>query len=460
MIKKLTLKNYKSFKEIDIDFVNPKKVSSNLNLIYGENGSGKSNIISVFSLLSHLQDTIKSNERFAEVLGKRKDNKQFRRLLSEFPFARMINITNLMKSESISFKGNDEPTEIYIEFLINGVVAEYFLKLDEKRGVLEESLFYLIKKNRGYLFNINRDENEEINVRFSPNTFIDKRLVNIMDNNIDLYWGNHTFLGVVKYEIENSSKNESYLRNGINSNLLDVIKEIDRLNVDHKGTEIRTVRGSAINKLMARDIDKGTISIEEFDKKEFDITAQILNYMFTSLYSDIQRVFYTINEDDEEEIIKYELFFEKQISGESVEIPFSIESAGTQQLLRLMPMIISLTRGKTVIIDEIDTEIHDLLMKAIIEGIMDIETGQLIATTHNTMLLQTVDKKNVFVIAMDSEANKKVINLGSHDVKIQTNNSLYNKYIEGEFGGIPFIDEIDLEYLQQLVENTEVNSNE
>ena len=38
MIKKLILKNYKSFKEIDIDFVNPKKVSSNLNLIYGENG--------------------------------------------------------------------------------------------------------------------------------------------------------------------------------------------------------------------------------------------------------------------------------------------------------------------------------------------------------------------------------------------------------------------------------------
>ena len=211
---------------------------------------------------------------------------------------------------------------------------------------------------------------------------------------------------------------------------------------------------------MARDIDKGTISIEEFDKKEFDITAQILNYMFTSLYSDIQRVFYIINKDDEEEIIKYELFFEKQISGELVEIPFSIESAGTQQLLRLMPMIISLTRGKTVIIDEIDTEIHDLLMKAIIEGIMDIQTGQLIATTHNTMLLQTVDKKNVFVIAMDSDANKKVINLGSHDVKIQANNSLYNKYIEGEFGGIPFIDEIDLEYLQQLVENTEVNSNE
>lgn len=49
----------------------------------------------------------------------------------------------------------------------------------------------------------------------------------------------------------------------------------------------------------------------------------------------------------------------------------------------------------TVIIDEIDTEIHDLLMKALIDGLMDIETGQLIATTHNTMLMNTLDKKCV-----------------------------------------------------------------
>ena len=451
MIKKLSLKNYKSFKDIDIDFADSKKTSSNLNLIYGENGSGKSNIISVFSLLSHLQDTIKSNERFAELLGKRKDDNQFRRFLSESSFARMINVINLMKSESISFKGNNEPTEIYIEFLINGTVAEYFLKLNEQNGVLEESLFYLIKKNRGYLYKIYRDDNEELNVSFSPSTFINKPLSNSIKKNIDMYWGNHTFLGIVKYELYNSNKNESYLKNGINKNFIDVIKEIDSLNVDHKGTEIRTVRGSAINRLMAGDIDKGFIGIDDYNKQDFEMTEQILDYMFTSLYSDIQRVFYKINRNNEEETIEYELFFEKQISGELVEIPFSIESAGTQQLLRLMPMIISLTRGKTVIIDEIDTEIHDLLMKAIIEGIMEIETGPLIATTHNTMLLQTVDKKNVYVIAMDSDANKKVINLGSHEVKLQANNSLYNKYVIGEFGGIPFIEEIDLEYLQELV---------
>ena len=34
-------------------------------------------------------------------------------------------------------------------------------------------------------------------------------------------------------------------------------------------------------------------------------------------------------------------------------------------------------------------------MKALIDGLMDIETGQLIATTHNTMLMNTLDKKCV-----------------------------------------------------------------
>ena len=102
--------------------------------------------------------------------------------------------------------------------------------------------------------------------------------------------------------------------------------------------------------------------------------------------------------------------------------------------------------------DEIDYEIHDLLMEAIIESILDIKCGQLIATTHNTMLLQNIDKKNVYIIDLDSEANKQVINLGSASKRIQPNHSIYSQYLQGHFGGVPFIDDIDLEYVQELLE--------
>lgn len=96
---------------------------------------------------------------------------------------------------------------------------------------------------------------------------------------------------------------------------------------------------------------------------------------------------------EQEQYIKYKLYFKKKIFGEIKDIPTSIESSGTKQILELVPFLISLVKGMTVIIDEIDTEIHDLLMKALIDGLMDIETGQLIATTHNTMLMNTLDKK-------------------------------------------------------------------
>lgn len=104
----------------------------------------------------------------------------------------------------------------------------------------------------------------------------------------------------------------------------------------------------------------------------------------------------------------------------------------------------------TVIIDEIDTEIHDLLMKALIDGLMDIETGQLIATTHNTMLMNTLDKKNVFVIDIDWDANKNIINLAKHPHKLQNTHSLYNQYLLGNFGGIPFVEYFDADYFKNI----------
>lgn len=41
--------------------------------------------------------------------------------------------------------------------------------------------------------------------------------------------------------------------------------------------------------------------------------------------------------------------------------------------------------GVTVVYDEIDNGIHDLLLKNILESMVDHITGQLIITTHNTI---------------------------------------------------------------------------
>lgn len=71
-----------------------------------------------------------------------------------------------------------------------------------------------------------------------------------------------------------------------------------------------------------------------------------------------------------------------------------------------------------VIIDEIDIEIYDLLMKVLIDGFMDIEIGQLIVIIYNIMLMNILDKKNVFVIDIDWDVNKNIINLVKYLYKL------------------------------------------
>ncbi|PMC20737.1 hypothetical protein CJ235_03405 [Staphylococcus pettenkoferi] len=458
MIKRIYLENYKSFKHIDVDFLSPKK-SNNINLIYGENGSGKSNIISVFSFIVHLQDTIISNERLLQFIDEMGVEVDPRRLLKHLPFSKITNTIELMDSENIAYRGNNENTKIVLELLINNRVAEYSLVLNASQGVIEEKLFYLIEKKRGTLYHFKIDEKGEPLIRLSPHLLKDGEAKQLIVSEIKKYWGKHTFLAITKYAMLSHHTNSSYINRAINNNMKLVLNEIDNLSVDYKGNEFRIIRGESLNQIQTHRLEYGQIKHNQFNEKNFKLTEHILNYIFTSLYTDINKVYYQFKELENTEI-EYELYVVKKLYGELVPIPFKIESAGTTHLLHLVPMIISLAQGKTVVVDEIDYEIHDLLMKALIESILDIKCGQLIATTHNTMLLQNIDKKNVYIIDLDSEANKQVINLGAISKRIQPNHSIYSQYLQGHFGGVPFIDDIDLEYIQELIEEGEYNLDE
>lgn len=52
----------------------------------------------------------------------------------------------------------------------------------------------------------------------------------------------------------------------------------------------------------------------------------------------------------------------KYISGKERELPFSLESTGTQSLLELLPFMLVVLKGSVSIIDEFDTALHDILV--------------------------------------------------------------------------------------------------
>ena len=70
-------------------------------------------------------------------------------------------------------------------------------------------------------------------------------------------------------------------------------------------------------------------------------------------------------------------------------IPYNLESTGTIKLYALMSYFYHVMKEEsTVMIDEIDSGIHDLLLKSVIDSLGNKMKGQLIITTHNMLLLK------------------------------------------------------------------------
>lgn len=139
------------------------------------------------------------------------------------------------------------------------------------------------------------------------------------------------------------------------------------------------------------------------------------------------------------------------IYGKIMDVDFSLESTGTQNILELIPYLISACEGQTVIIDELDTGIHDLLVKNLLECIYKYIKGQLIITTHNTMLINSsIPSENIYILNANSKAEKELIAITDFSGRIHKNNNPRKKYLNGIYGGIPMPADIDFE---ELIEN-------
>ena len=140
------------------------------------------------------------------------------------------------------------------------------------------------------------------------------------------------------------------------------------------------------------------------------------------------------------------------IGGQIRSISFREESEGTKRILFMINDLLGACQGGTIALDEIDTGIHDLLLKNMLASIDEWIDGQLIITTHNTYLLETLRPQSIYVINVDYLGNKEVHCLDEYD--IHGTNNVRNMYIKGMFGGVPVVDEIEYgEIVEELRES-------
>ena len=255
-------------------------------------------------------------------------------------------------------------------------------------------MYFFLNKQKGYYFQIVKDENEIVKF-LNSNVFINEKYNIELEENIDKYWGKYSFLSLLLFE--STDKNKEYIKNNISSKIFDFINKLILMTIHVNNCFSRMGPDNILNKRYMIDLKSGTVDknkIEEIKKYE-----NVLNIFFTQAYADIKNVKYIIEDLGEE--IKYKLYFSKMIGGVLRDIPVDLESEGTRRIVDKFDTLIGAIMGETVIIDEIDNGIHDLLMKNIILSIKDEITGQLIITTHNTLLLEILPKECIYILSVD-----------------------------------------------------------
>lgn len=121
------------------------------------------------------------------------------------------------------------------------------------------------------------------------------------------------------------------------------------------------------------------------------------------------------------------------------------ESSGTRNLLFLTgPILDILSKGLTLVVDELDTSLHTLLVQALVRLFHrpEVNTGgaQLIFTTHDTSLLDAYGlfrRDQVWFVEKRPDQSSSLYPL--LDFSPRKNEALERGYLQGRYGALPFL---------------------
>jgi len=163
---------------------------------------------------------------------------------------------------------------------------------------------------------------------------------------------------------------------------------------------------------------------------------------------------------NEEEVLSSHLKFNE--NNEPVhEYKFTMskqESEGTRKLFNLSgPIFNSLAEGKVLIVDELDSKLHPNLTEKLVLMFQDrnINTkgAQLIFATHNTNLLSAklLRRDQVWITEKNEFGATQLYSIADYKTdkgKARNTEAIEQNYIEGKYGGTPFLGDLE-NFLEQ-----------
>ena len=440
MFTKIHVENYRSLINLDLDLTYKQGKMKPLAIIYGENGVGKSNIASIFYTLCESLRTMSIRNTLQQILDDINDEeKEVDENILKFLKRNFRETESIIKNyKTIDSKGT---MILKFEFIDSGHKGEYIIEYSETR-LVHERLEYALNKNKTLLYDL-QDDKFIINDKI----FIDNEYMKEIKDLLKKYWGKHSLLSILLFEKEDKADN--YIEERIHSRLYDIIVSFMTMSIKVK-TGNRSEQGKiGVRHKILGELDAGEIDIR--NEEELNKAERLVNEFFTAAYSDIKQVYY--RREYGEERIKYHLVFKKLIYNTVIDVDSEYESTGTLHLLDIIPYLLMCMDGQTVIIDEIDTGIHDLLVKNILDNVIDYIDGQLIITTHNTMMLDSdIDPNFIYTFAVDQNANKQLLPIVEYEDRAHPNLNYRTRYLKGMYGGVPICRDIDFEELKDIMD--------
>lgn len=413
MIYEFDFKNFRSYKSIaGIDFTAKPigefkssliNVDKNTDLlpvcaVYGPNGGGKSSVL--FALLALRNIVI---EPLVQMIFMNSKNEK----LSSMSIEELKNTVKISTIENSYYKFDDVscniPTEFSVLFSINNRKYRYEIIL-LKNIIQKENLFYedLIT---GQMYSVFEREREEI--------YMCEQLQSVDINRINESLPMISYISMFK-DIE------------IIDDVIRFFLRIQIVDFD-KPSQDRKIFVSSLKK----------------NKKQ---VFKILQSMGINICDII--VEYT-----DSGMVKNIFTQHSMENGEKRELNFEEESSGTRKIFSILPVILNvIENGNLLVIDELDAQLHPLLLQRIIEIFtnpkMNKNGAQLLFTSHDltTMNNKVFRRDEIWFSAIngyDESVLYSLVDFRKENGDKPRNDENYNKqYLEGRYGADPYMHQI------------------
>lgn len=139
----------------------------------------------------------------------------------------------------------------------------------------------------------------------------------------------------------------------------------------------------------------------------------------------------------------HKVFDDNNILVDSVAFDFQMESKGTQKLVYLLgPIYDTLKNGKILFIDELDSRLHSILTKNLLQIFHEgnKNKAQFVFAQHDPSLMENdcYRRDQIYLIEKDQYGASSLYSL--LDYKKVRNDEKFNKnYLKGSYGAIPYI---------------------